>query len=336
MHDYTQFDRNVIHQEWFTSMTFPYGQLMVWLWLRADNIGVYDINLKDFCENHMGSFLEPSDISIDEFVKQCNADGKKRIIVLDEGRRLWFAPTVIFKHGTKDGIRTLNKGDRDASLLQRLAARPETRRWVIAEIKKKSRLFIDKELLHKVVLWSSSNEIAKKFARDIAKAIGYKIPVSKELPERIKADFGGQCAYCGGTFDAVLLEIDHIKPISQKGPDKHFNKVPACEECNQKKGVNSVFEFMKNSEYDWRPALQNKVDYLIKKGHLDYPRYYPYKRNKKEKFINRYDAGYEKRIENKYGTSILPKYWAHLKSLGWKKVHGPAGTVWHAPKNDQQ
>ena len=45
-----------------------------------------------------------------------------------------------------------------------------------------------------------------------------------------------QCQYCGRKLPEIILEIDHIHPKSQKGPDKKENYITSCRECNIGKG----------------------------------------------------------------------------------------------------
>lgn len=49
--------------------------------------------------------------------------------------------------------------------------------------------------------------------------------------------YKSRCAYCGKR--ARRLEQDHITPISKGGGHTLFNVVPACRQCNGKKGANA-------------------------------------------------------------------------------------------------
>jgi 5-methylcytosine-specific restriction endonuclease McrA len=50
----------------------------------------------------------------------------------------------------------------------------------------------------------------------------------------IRDDF--RCQYCGDRFGAKSLTLDHVVPVSKKGPKTWTNVVTACRECNQRKG----------------------------------------------------------------------------------------------------
>jgi hypothetical protein len=41
------------------------------------------------------------------------------------------------------------------------------------------------------------------------------------------------CGYCGRTPPAVVLEVDHIKPVSDGGTDEDHNLITSCFDCNR-------------------------------------------------------------------------------------------------------
>ena len=43
------------------------------------------------------------------------------------------------------------------------------------------------------------------------------------------------CQYCGASAPEVILEIDHIKPVSKGGTDDILNLVTSCRDCNRGK-----------------------------------------------------------------------------------------------------
>ncbi|MDE2468816.1 MAG: HNH endonuclease, partial [Bradyrhizobium sp.] len=46
-----------------------------------------------------------------------------------------------------------------------------------------------------------------------------------------------KCQYCGKTPPTVVLEIDHIVPVSAGGENGIDNLLTACFECNRGKGA---------------------------------------------------------------------------------------------------
>ena len=59
--------------------------------------------------------------------------------------------------------------------------------------------------------------------------------ISKKLRFEVFKRDGFQCAYCGQSPPAVVLEIDHIKPISKGGGNDVDNLITACFDCNRGK-----------------------------------------------------------------------------------------------------
>lgn len=47
---------------------------------------------------------------------------------------------------------------------------------------------------------------------------------------------GFKCGYCGRTPPVVILEVDHIQPVSQGGNNGLNNLLTSCFECNRGKG----------------------------------------------------------------------------------------------------
>lgn len=63
-----------------------------------------------------------------------------------------------------------------------------------------------------------------------------------------------RCFYCDhpiskkGTRGKRLYTVDHIVPRSRKGPNSLYNKVPACDRCNNTKGAMTLQEFREHQE----------------------------------------------------------------------------------------
>ena len=60
-------------------------------------------------------------------------------------------------------------------------------------------------------------------------------PVSKRIRFEVFKRDGFCCAYCGATPPNVLLECDHIEPVSAGGKTEMDNLVTACQPCNRGK-----------------------------------------------------------------------------------------------------
>lgn len=67
--------------------------------------------------------------------------------------------------------------------------------------------------------------------------------------------FDGRCAYCG----ACAAEMDHVLPVSRGGEHDVGNVVPACYECNRRKGAQTPGEWRRfvKLEYTVLEVAQN-------------------------------------------------------------------------------
>lgn len=68
------------------------------------------------------------------------------------------------------------------------------------------------------------------------------------------------CQYCGKTFSAESLTLDHVTPISKGGKDTWDNVVTACKKCNHRKG-NMLLEEVHMRLLN-RPSKPNLPTYL--------------------------------------------------------------------------
>jgi len=48
------------------------------------------------------------------------------------------------------------------------------------------------------------------------------------------------CQYCGKKAPDVILEVDHIKPVKDKGENDMMNLITSCFECNRGKSANKI------------------------------------------------------------------------------------------------
>ncbi len=51
----------------------------------------------------------------------------------------------------------------------------------------------------------------------------------------------GRCHHCHLSFLPEYLTMDHLVPLARGGKSNKKNCVPACKECNTKKGTKEVY-----------------------------------------------------------------------------------------------
>ena len=75
--------------------------------------------------------------------------------------------------------------------------------------------------------------------------------------ERILRRDRFRCVYCGETFPAERLTLDHVQPRMRGGDSSDGNVVTACVPCNTLKGGRAAWEYLRENE----PARQNFMRY---------------------------------------------------------------------------
>lgn len=65
-------------------------------------------------------------------------------------------------------------------------------------------------------------------------------PIGNAKRFRIFERDGFRCQYCGGTPPTVILQIDHIHPVSKGGDNDEENLVTSCMRCNAGKGARVI------------------------------------------------------------------------------------------------
>jgi len=62
------------------------------------------------------------------------------------------------------------------------------------------------------------------------------MPITKKIRFEVFKRDNFTCRYCGRKTPEVILEVDHIIPVSKGGTDDFENLITACFECNRGKG----------------------------------------------------------------------------------------------------
>lgn len=72
---------------------------------------------------------------------------------------------------------------------------------------------------------------------------------------------GYKCRYCGRTpEDSIILEVDHVIPISKGGGDVMENLVTSCFECNRGKSAIEIGSVAPESDADRFRRLQETAE----------------------------------------------------------------------------
>ncbi len=69
---------------------------------------------------------------------------------------------------------------------------------------------------------------------------GDRTPLSKKRRFDVFKRDGFVCQYCGSTPPAVVLEVDHLTPVSDGGGNEIDNLISACFDCNRGKGADGL------------------------------------------------------------------------------------------------
>lgn len=106
-------------------------------------------------------------------------------------------------------------------------------------------------------------------------------PITKAVRFEVFKRDKFMCQYCGGAAPNVILEVDHIVPVSKGGGNDIMNLVTACRDCNrgktnkelsddsavavQKKQLDVMQERREQLEMmiKWRQSLEREVDIQV-------------------------------------------------------------------------
>lgn len=86
-------------------------------------------------------------------------------------------------------------------------------------------------------------------------------PVGKKLRFDVFKRDGFQCQYCGSCPPEVVLEVDHIKPVSKGGTNQVDNMITACFDCNRGKS-NGLLEVSPETIAEKAERMEEKREQL--------------------------------------------------------------------------
>lgn len=82
--------------------------------------------------------------------------------------------------------------------------------------------------------------------------------ISKKLRFEVFKRDGFKCQYCGAAAPDVLLEVDHIQPISKEGDHDLLNLITACKPCNLGKS-----DRLLGDDIPFRSEAKARIDRLV-------------------------------------------------------------------------
>ena len=156
------------------------------------------------------------------------------------------------------------------------------------------------------------------------------------------------CQYCGKCVPSVILEVDHIIPVSKGGENSKDNLITACFECNRGKAGNELSQITDTLEAKVAKILEKELQYKAYKKMLDkiekrlqneiaqldeiyssyFPKYELYDRFKNGSLrtfinqlgVNEVSISLHKAISKVYDSDRCIKYFC---GICWNKIKAP-------------
>lgn len=136
-------------------------------------------------------------------------------------------------------------------------------------------------------------------------------PITKKLRFEVFKRDNFTCQYCGRMAPDIVLEVDHINPVKNKGTNSILNLITSCFDCNRGKGAKPLSEnktlktqqeqlklLSKKREQlkfmiQWRKELDSLIDEQIDLAETEINKYHDcslseYGRTNMKNLINRF------------------------------------------------
>ena len=89
-----------------------------------------------------------------------------------------------------------------------------------------------------------------KFRKAMANGCTHSRNISGVDMDRRWREFDNSCAYCGHKpADPLELEVEHVVPLSKRGPNLLSNIVPACNSCNRSKHKHDMVKWYRKQPF---------------------------------------------------------------------------------------
>jgi CRISPR/Cas system Type II protein with McrA/HNH and RuvC-like nuclease domain len=124
-----------------------------------------------------------------------------------------------------------------------LDAHPELKDRIRDHVKKFITWCAKQRVIYEADIFDEIEEFEQKYIK--SRLYTTDIKLWKEIQHKVFERDDYTCRYCGKT--GVILEVDHIVPISKGGTNDYDNLATACRRCNRQKKDKTVEEFQ-----EWR------------------------------------------------------------------------------------
>lgn len=84
-------------------------------------------------------------------------------------------------------------------------------------------------------------------------------PITKKLRFEVFKRDAFTCQYCGRMAPDVILDVDHINPVSNGGDNDIVNLITSCKDCNRGKGKRKLLIDFYRSWSDVKSAILEAI-----------------------------------------------------------------------------
>uniref|UniRef100_A0A6M3MAY5 Putative homing endonuclease n=1 Tax=viral metagenome TaxID=1070528 RepID=A0A6M3MAY5_9ZZZZ len=85
-------------------------------------------------------------------------------------------------------------------------------------------------------------------------------PLSKSLRFEVFKKDNFTCSYCGQKPPEIVLEVDHIVPVSKGGTDEILNLITSCFNCNRGKSDKTLNTIIRPDAKEMSENIQQQVE----------------------------------------------------------------------------
>lgn len=235
-------DTDLKNKDWYIGLSAEEKAFFHWIAMDQSSAGIWDVNMT------MPRRLIPlsESFNLDSFIQRCNSDGKQRMIKINDGKKLFFTPTIDFqfRKGGED-VTYLNPAvPARKGVLNQLNENEETSLWLQ-----------DRVMRGEVFIGKKEDKPQSKTDRS---------GLTPQAKEKIKTRDNHTCQYCGSQ-DKINLQVDHILPIVIGG-NYNDNLITACATCNKEKGTKHVLKHIESTGLAPEDNLVKQIEKLMKRG----------------------------------------------------------------------